>query len=208
MYNRSSRNKSKRTKRVMDITISGLAVVLFLPVWIMAILLIFFGDPGQVFFRQSRIGKDEKPFDLLKFRTMFHAPPAGKASSVTLINDPRIFRGGCFLRKYKIDELPQLINVLEGSMSLVGPRPTVYEDFEKMNQEQRRRFEVRPGLTGLAQISGNTALPWQKRIRYDLEYIERQSVWLDLKILFQTAFLVLTGKAETHPPGDDEWEDR
>lgn len=195
-------------KRIMDVTIAGIALILLSPVWIAAIFLILAGDPGPVLYRQKRVGKNEKLFSLYKFRTMFQAPPEQTPGSVTVRNDPRVFRGGHFLRKFKIDELPQLLNVLEGSMSLVGPRPTVYEDYEKMNSEQRRRFEVRPGITGLAQISGNTALPWQKRIQHDLKYIENQSVWLDIRILFHTVYLVLTGKAETHPPGDDEWEDQ
>jgi len=195
-------------KRIMDVTIAGIVFFLLSPVWIAAVFIVLARDPGPVLYRQKRIGKNEKLFNLYKFRTMFQVHPEDNPGSVTVRNDPRVFLGGNFLRRFKIDELPQLLNVLEGSMSLVGPRPTVYEDYEKMNSEQRRRFEVRPGITGLAQISGNTALPWQKRIKYDLKYIENQSVWLDLRILFHTAYLVFTGKAETHPPGDDEWEDR
>lgn len=189
-------------KRFFDILISSVLIVMMLPVWFLAVCVILLGDPGPLFFRQQRIGKGGQPFSILKFRTMrvHHID-----TSVTTKGDPRIFRGGDFLRRFKIDELPQLFNVLLGDMSLVGPRPTVAEDYEKMSEEQRSRSTVRPGITGLAQISGNTALPWQERIALDLDYIHRSSLRLDFVILIRTIVLILTDRAETHPDGKDEW---
>jgi lipopolysaccharide/colanic/teichoic acid biosynthesis glycosyltransferase len=156
-----------------------------------------------VFFVQERIGLDEQPFKVYKLRTM---RATGDRRSVTLMDDPRVFFMGRLARKLKIDELPQLLNVLNGTMSLVGPRPTVQEDYERMNRRQRSRCRVLPGLTGLAQVRGNTSLTWPQRIEYDLFYVENQSLWLDLKILARTALLVLTFRAETHPQGISEWD--
>lgn len=191
-------------KRLVDLVLSIVAIVVLLPVWVMAAVLIYCADPGPIFFRQRRIGLCEAEFDILKFRTMFTAQ--SNANTVTTKNDPRIIFGGHFLRKFKIDELPQLFNVLNGTMSLVGPRPTVRDDFNRMTSEQKRRFAAVPGLTGLAQVSGNTALTWNERIKLDLIYIEKKSVWLDIKIILRTAFLIFVGRADTHPPGDSEWE--
>lgn len=193
-------------KRFFDITLAGLALIILMPVWFAVTLLILVVDPGPVLYLQTRVGKNGRHFLLYKFRTMYQISPDQETSTVTTQYDPRVFRGGHTIRRYKLDELPQLLNVLNGTMSLVGPRPTVYEDFERMDETQRRRFIVRPGMTGLAQISGNTALSWQRRIEYDLQYIGQQSTWLDLVILYRTVLLVITGRAETHPPGKNEWE--
>jgi len=128
-----------------------------------------------------------------------------QTGSVTIKNDPRFFPFALLLRKFKIDELPQLFNVLNGTMSLVGPRPTVKEDYDKMNLEQRRRFDVTPGLTGMAQVNGNTSLTWPERIQHDLDYIDRQSIFLDIALIVKSGMLILAGRADTDPPGDDEW---
>jgi lipopolysaccharide/colanic/teichoic acid biosynthesis glycosyltransferase len=191
-------------KRIFDITLSFTLLFLLLPLWLLAIIIIFISDPGPIFFRQSRVGKNEKEFFILKFRTMFFYKEL--ANTTTLKHDPRVFKGGYFLRKYKIDEIPQILNVLDGSMSLVGPRPTVSSDAQKMNTEQRRRFSVRPGLTGLAQICGNTSLKWNKRIEYDLHYIDHWSIWSDIVILAKTGLLVIVGRADTHPASESEWD--
>lgn len=125
--------------------------------------------------------------------------------NTTQLNDPRVFRFGHFLRKYKIDELPQLINVLRGEMSLVGPRPTSIEDVKKMNNLQKGRHSFKPGMTGLAQISGNTSLKWDERIEFDLYYINNWSFYLDIKIMLKTFIQVISGNADTHPNGENEW---
>ncbi|WP_193222081.1 sugar transferase [Amylibacter sp. SFDW26] len=189
----------------MDIIISVAILLCLLPFFLVIVIFIKIKSPGSAFFTQTRIGRDQVPFKLLKFRTMHIKQPDLKNATVTMRDDPRLYGGANFLRKYKIDELPQILNVLRGEMSLVGPRPTVREDYEKMTDEQRQRAKVKPGLTGLAQISGNTSLSWHERIKLDLKYIREASVWLNLQIMIKTAFLVLKGRAETHPSSEDEW---
>ncbi|WP_163575258.1 sugar transferase [Halomonas faecis] len=190
-------------KRFFDIVFGFLVFIVTLPVWLLAVMTILLSDPGPVFFRQQRVGIYGKEFYILKFRTMRIEKNA--LGATTLRRDPRIFRGGYFLRKFKVDELPQILNVIGGSMSLVGPRPTVKDDVDRMSKEQKRRLIVRPGITGLAQISGNTSLSWEERIRFDLDYIDRRSIWLDVVILLKTMFLVVAGRADTHPPTNNEW---
>jgi lipopolysaccharide/colanic/teichoic acid biosynthesis glycosyltransferase len=160
---------------------------------------------GPILFRQRRIGRHGKPFEIYKFRTMVVG--AEFSGSVTTQNDPRVGRVGKWIRAKKLDELPQLVNVLNGSMSLVGPRPMVISDFERLDDRQRRRVSVRPGLTGLAQVSGNTALSWPRRIEFDLEYVDRRSVAMDCRILGKTAAMVLNGSAATESPSADEWSE-
>jgi lipopolysaccharide/colanic/teichoic acid biosynthesis glycosyltransferase len=193
-------------KRIFDILSSLLMLLVATPILLLSALVIYLSDRGPIFFIQERIGAGAKPFKIVKFRTMTLRGVQGD-STVTTNRDPRVIRGARMLRAFKIDELPQLINVLRGEMSLVGPRPTVESDFLRMNEMQRRRFSMLPGLTGLAQISGNTALTWNDRIKYDLKYIDNWSLWLDIRIIFKTLFLVVTGKAETHPSGESEWEE-
>lgn len=193
-------------KRLFDVVIGLLLLVITLPIWVVAFVIILMADPGPVFFRQRRVGLNQKDFDILKFRTMYIKQEI--SSPTTLEKDPRVFRGGHFLRKFKIDEMPQILNVIGGTMSLVGPRPTVREDVDRMSEEQLRRFSVRPGLTGLAQISGNTSISWTERIRFDLNYIDNWSVKQDVVILIKTALLVASGRADTHPSGADEWEEK
>jgi lipopolysaccharide/colanic/teichoic acid biosynthesis glycosyltransferase len=192
-------------KRLFDICGALLGLVLLSPVFLLAALLIKLNSRGPVFFTQERIGWRGAAFRLYKFRTMNVG--AESAGTVSLKHDPRVFRGGNFLRKFKLDELPQLLNVLNGTMSLVGPRPTVREDYERMDAEQRRRNLVRPGLTGLAQINGNTGLSWPQRIKYDLLYVEEHNPLLDIGIMAETVWLIFRNRVETHPVGDDEWAD-
>jgi lipopolysaccharide/colanic/teichoic acid biosynthesis glycosyltransferase len=175
-------------KRAFDVVASLALLALLSPALLAAAVGIKLGSPGPVLFRQTRIGKDGRHFTLYKFRSM-HASPA--SSRETGRDDPRVFRFGRLLREYHIDELPQLWNVLIGDMSLVGPRPTLGEQVERYTPRQRGRLRVRPGLTGLAQVSGNNALDWDRRIEVDLEYVARASVWLDLKILWRTVGTVL-----------------
>ncbi len=127
---------------------------------------------------------------------------------VTIYGDPRVTRIGEFLRRWKLDEIPTLWNVVKGEMSLVGPRPTVKMDVEKMDDKQRYRHSVLPGLTGLAQINGNTSLNWPERIKYDLEYIKKRSLMLDLVIIIKTIIIIITRDIETHPKGNTEWQEK
>ena len=156
-------------------------------------ILVLGESSGPLFFRQERVGKDLKLFRVFKFRTMTHekrtvgdAPIIGKADGVTKV--------GYFLRRYKIDELPQLLNVILGNMSLVGPRPSVPEQLDNMSEDEKRRYSVRPGLTGLAQINGNIHLSWKERFVYDLEYVDDVTFWNDIKIIFKTIFIVILGE--------------
>ncbi len=190
-------------KRLFDIICASLGLLVLSPLFLLAVIIIKRGSRGPVFFTQERIGRGGAPFRLYKFRTMNVG--AESAGTVSLKQDPRVFAGGNFLRKFKIDELPQLLNVLNGTMSLVGPRPTVREDYARMDSAQRRRTVVTPGLTGLAQISGNTGLSWPARIKYDLLYVDEHNLLLDLGIIVQTAWLIGRNRVETHPSSDDEW---
>jgi len=192
-------------KRILDITLSLTFLIFF--GWILVILIIISNiiHHSNGIYKQVRVGKNLKQFNLYKIKSMKSIE--GYESLVTLKNDPRVTKYGNLLRKLKIDELPQIINVLLGDMSIVGPRPTVVEDTNLMNNKQLKRFEVRPGLTGLAQINGNTSLSWPKRIEYDIEHVNNQTIKLDLAIIFKTILLILTNKAETHPKYDDEWKE-
>jgi lipopolysaccharide/colanic/teichoic acid biosynthesis glycosyltransferase len=191
-------------KRLFDLSIASLLLLAAAPILLAAAAYIRLVSPGPVLFRQDRIGRDGRVFQILKLRTMKHQVEGG-GSSTTVRNDPRLIRGGAWLRKYKIDELPQLLNVLSGDMSLVGPRPTVQEDVERMTPVQVQRLLVSPGLTGLAQTRGNTTLNWPERIELDLAYIRSLTLAQDLRIIADTVWQVVSGRADTHPMGDDEW---
>ena len=180
-----------------------IAIILLFPVFLISFLIVLISDGLPIFYSQKRVGLDGKFFNLYKFRSMKKG--SDKFGSTTFINDNRIFYGGNFLRKYKIDELPQLINVLRGEMSIVGPRPTVLEDYSKMTKEQKKRNTVLPGLTGLAQISGNTFLTWPERIILDLEYIEKQSFIYDLQIMFKTFVMIVSNKIDSETNDEGEW---
>ena len=194
-------------KRVIDIAGASLGLLLLSPIFLLAAAIIKLNSRGPLWFTQERIGRGAKPFRLYKFRTMTVGAENVGPGTVSVKNDARVFRGAGFLRKFKIDELPQLLNVLNGTMSLVGPHPTVAADFQRMTPAQQRRAAVRPGLTGLAQISGNTGLSWPRRIEYDIMYVEEHNLLLDIGIIAQTVWLVLTNRIETHPASADEWAD-
>lgn len=175
-------------KRLFDIIISFSALaVLFLPMLIIAILVrIKLGSP--VLFCQQRPGKDEKPFMMMKFRTMTDE----KDSDGNLLADEqRLTKFGQFLRKTSLDELPELINVLKGDMSLIGPRPLLMDYLPRYNDFQRRRHEVRPGITGWAQVNGRNATTWEDRFKNDVWYVDNRNMWLDLRILGLTVLKVL-----------------
>ena len=148
---------------------------------------------GPAFYRQQRVGLDGEMFEMLKLRTMTHdAPPGGIWDPLTA-DDPRITRVGAFLRKTSLDELPNLFNVVRGEMAIVGPRPTISEQVAEYTPEQRRRLEVKPGLTGWAQVNGRASLPWEERIKLDVWYVDNRSARLDLRILGRTVALLATG---------------
>jgi lipopolysaccharide/colanic/teichoic acid biosynthesis glycosyltransferase len=149
---------------------------------------------GSPIYRQRRVGKDGVQFDLYKLRTMVSGAETMGAGLAVDEDDPRITRVGRFLRRFSLDELPNLLNVLRGEMSLVGPRPTVQAQVSQYTERQRRRLAVEPGITGWAQIKGRAALPWHERIELDLWYVENWSLRLDLRILLSTARLLLSGR--------------
>lgn len=190
-------------KRLIDILVAICVLALFGWILIIFYVIACIETKSNGVFAQTRVGKGLKPFKLYKIKSMKSIP--GYTSTTTTEEDPRITRSGHIIRKTKIDELPQLINVLLGSMSLVGPRPTVWSDYERMDENQKRRASVRPGLTGLAQINGNTSLNWPERIKFDLEYIDTWSLGLEIAILWKTAVLVFSNSADTHPSSEDEW---
>lgn len=190
-------------KRLFDIFLAVILIVIFSPLFILSIALIFIGDGKPFFYKQQRIGQGGNVFNVIKLRTMKQGMESMGTTSYA--NDPRYFFGSKVLRSMKLDELPQLINILFGDMSLVGPRPTVQEDFDKMTHEQKRRFRVRPGLTGLAQISGNTSLKWPERVELDIQYIVALSFKQDFKILIKTVTMWVSNKLDSAPPETGEW---
>tara|TARA_B100000470_G_scaffold221447_1_gene211830 strand:- start:402 stop:1061 length:660 start_codon:yes stop_codon:yes gene_type:complete len=193
------------TKTLADYSLALVLVIACFPLFLAAVLVIKSFSRGPLLYVQDRIGFNGCRFQIFKFRTMTVGADETGSGSVTVRSDPRVFFGAGFLRRTKIDELPQLFNVLNGTMSLVGPRPTVDEDYQRMSEEQRRRFSVKPGLTGLAQVRGNTALSWPERIEHDCWYIDHQGTWLDFSILLRTVLLLVTVQADSHPPTSDEW---
>jgi lipopolysaccharide/colanic/teichoic acid biosynthesis glycosyltransferase len=175
----------------MAIAVVGLAVTA--PVMAVAALAIRLESRGPVLYRQRRVGRHGQPFELWKLRTMVPQAETMGAGVYVLEGDPRITRTGRFLRRFSLDELPNLVNVLKGDMAVVGPRPTVQEQVDRYTERQRRRLEVKPGITGWAQVNGRTSLPWPERIELDVWYVEHRSLRLDLKILARTARMLATG---------------
>jgi lipopolysaccharide/colanic/teichoic acid biosynthesis glycosyltransferase len=179
--------------RAADVAGAGLALLLASPALGIAALAIKLGDRGPVLYRQRRVGRNGEEFELLKLRTMVVGAEQEGAGFAVDEGDPRITRAGRLLRRLSIDELPQLWNVLRGEMSLVGPRPTLGYQVERYTDRQRRRLEVKPGLTGWAQIHGRAQLPWEDRIELDVWYVEHRSPWVDLKILARTPSALFRG---------------
>jgi lipopolysaccharide/colanic/teichoic acid biosynthesis glycosyltransferase len=180
-------------KRLVDVLASAVGLVLASPALGAAAVGIKLDDGGPVLYRQRRVGKDGVDFDLLKLRTMVVGAESMGAGWAVNEGDPRITRAGRVLRRLSLDELPQLWNVLRGDMSLIGPRPTLRYQVVQYTDRQRRRLEVKPGLTGWAQVNGRTKLPWDERIELDLWWIEHRTLWLDLKILARTPLALVTG---------------
>lgn len=179
-------------KRLFDIVVSLTLLILLAPLFLAIAVWIRLDSRGPVFFRQTRAGRFGNPFSIFKFRTM--VVDAEKAGYFTANNDPRITRPGRFLRKTSFDELPQLLNILIGDMSIVGPRPTLPYQVEQYTPHQRRRLDVRPGVSGWAQVNGRNSLSWPERIEFDVWYVEHCSFLLDLKILWRTVFVLLRGE--------------
>jgi lipopolysaccharide/colanic/teichoic acid biosynthesis glycosyltransferase len=179
--------------RVLDVVIAGALLILAAPLLALAALAIRLESRGPVFYRQLRVGRDGQPFELWKLRTMVPGAESMGAGIYVLEGDPRIMRTGRLLRRFSLDELPNLVNVLRGEMAIVGPRPTVQEQVDQYTDRQRRRLEVKPGITGWAQINGRTSLSWPERIELDVWYVEHRSIRLDLRILAKTVRMLATG---------------
>lgn len=170
-------------KRIIDFLASLIGLLLLSPIFIMVMIGLFFANQGKPFFFQKRPGKNERVFKIVKFKTMNDK----KDENGNLLSDSeRLTKIGSFVRKTSLDEIPQLINVLKGDMSLIGPRPLLIQYLPLYNEVQKRRHEVRPGITGWAQINGRNAISWQQKFEYDVWYVDNISLGLDIKILFLT----------------------
>jgi lipopolysaccharide/colanic/teichoic acid biosynthesis glycosyltransferase len=179
--------------RPLDLALALVLLVVTAPLLGLAALAIKLESRGPVFYRQRRVGKHGRPFELVKLRTMVPGAEAMGAGIYVLEGDARITRVGRLLRRFSLDELPNLINVFRGELAIVGPRPTVQEQVDRYTERQRRRLEVKPGITGWAQINGRTSLPWPDRIELDVWYVEHRSLRLDLHILARTARMLASG---------------
>lgn len=173
----------KLGKRTMDLLLSTAALLFLLLLLSITALLVYCKLGSPVLFKQKRPGKDEKIFEIYKFRTMLDVKDT---SGKLLPDEKRLTSFGKFLRSTSIDELPELINIIKGDMSIVGPRPLLVEYLPLYDEEQRKRHLVRPGLTGLAQVNGRNKLTWKEKFAYDVEYVEKLSFWLDMKIILRT----------------------
>ncbi|MGQ9516292.1 MAG: sugar transferase [Anaerolineae bacterium] len=181
-------------KAMFDRLFALIGLIILLPLFAIIVLLIRLDSPGPAFFRQVRVGKDGRPFRIYKFRTMVVGAEKIGLGVQTRADDPRITRVGRILRKLSLDELPQLINILKGEMSFVGPRPTLPYQVLRYSPRQKGRLLVPPGVTGWAQIHGRKTLTWPERIEYDIWYVEHWSLWLDLCILLRTLPAILTAR--------------
>jgi lipopolysaccharide/colanic/teichoic acid biosynthesis glycosyltransferase len=180
--------------RAVDLLVAAFGLALSSPLLLVAAVAIRVDSRGSVIYRQRRIGLGGRSFDVYKLRTMHPgADPVGVGTPV-LAGDPRVTRVGRVLRRLSLDELPNLVNVLAGEMAIVGPRPTLPAQVELYSDHQRRRLEVRPGITGWAQVNGRAGIPWSERIELDVWYVDNRSPRLDLRILGRTARLLLTGR--------------
>ena len=179
--------------RALDLLVASLALAVSAPLLAVAAVAIKLESRGPVFYRQRRVGLRGAPFELWKLRTMVPGAETMGAGIYVVEGDPRITRTGRLLRRFSLDELPNLVNVLRGEMAVVGPRPTVQEQVDRYTDRQRRRLEVKPGITGWAQVNGRTSLPWPERIELDVWYVEHRSLRLDLRILGRTARMLATG---------------
>jgi lipopolysaccharide/colanic/teichoic acid biosynthesis glycosyltransferase len=182
-----------RRKRALDVLVASTVLALAGPLLAVAAVLIRLETHGHALYRQRRVGRDGTPFELYKLRTMVTGAERMGAGLAVDEGDDRITRTGALLRRTSFDEVPNLINVLRGEMSVVGPRPTVQVQVDRYSPRQRRRLEALPGLTGWAQVNGRASLPWHERIEMDVWYIEHASLRLDLRILARTLHMAVTG---------------
>jgi len=179
--------------RAFDVAVAAVALVLLSPLIVIAAIAIRLSG-GSVLYRQRRVGLNGEEFELLKLRTMVPgSDPVGYGTVVTR-EDPRVTKVGGFLRRTSLDEIPNLINVLRGEMAIVGPRPTIPAQVRDYTPFQHRRHEVRPGITGWAQVQGRVGIPWEQRIELDVWYVDHRSALLDARILVRTIWLTLTGR--------------
>lgn len=175
-------------KSIMDIFFGFIIFILLLPILLLLSFFVFFSMGSPIFFKQERIGKNNKPFIMYKFRTM-REPKEGE--NRLLSDADRVTKVGAFLRKTSLDELPEIINVIKGEMSLVGPRPLLDLHLELFNDQQLKRHDVKPGMTGLAQVMGRQSLSFTQRTDLDVKYVDKLSLWLDIKIIVKTILVVL-----------------
>lgn len=187
-------------KRAFDILVSLLGLIVLMPLFLIVSLVIAVFMPGPVFFLQERVGKDRKDFRIIKFRSM-KVDRSAEAAMDFNKDEQRLTTLGRGLRRTKIDEAPQLLNVLAGQMSLVGPRPTIRQQVEEYDERQLKRLLMKPGMTGLAQVNGNASITWAERIEFDIDYVEKFSLWLDLKILLKTVAIVIFGEEKFRRAG-------
>ena len=181
-------------RRVLDFAMASALLLVSLPLGLALCLVLRAESPGPIFFRQSRRGQSYRPIRIFKFRTLRHGAPDPHEGYEMTARDPRITRVGALLRRTSLDELPQLLNVLRGEMSLVGPRPLDDWESERCLSAHARRFAVKPGLTGLAQVSGRNALSFRSRAELDVEYVRFRTLALDLSILFRTPAVLISGR--------------
>jgi lipopolysaccharide/colanic/teichoic acid biosynthesis glycosyltransferase len=183
--------------RIFDIFVAAMALIVLSPVLLIAAIAIKLGSRGPVVYRQRRVGKGGREFELLKLRTMVQGSDPVGVGRVVARDDPRVTTAGRLLRRTSLDEIPNLVNVLRGEMAIVGPRPTIPAQVKDYTPRQHRRHEVRPGLTGWAQVQGRAGISWEERIELDVEYVDRRSVAVDLSILAKTTRLLATGHGLT-----------
>lgn len=180
--------------RALELVLTAILMVLTAPVALVSVILIRLEGGGPAIYRQRRVGRHGAEFELLKLRTMLPGSDPVGVGTIVARDDPRVTRIGRWLRRTSLDELPNLINVWNGEMALVGPRPTIPAQVADYTPRQHRRHEVRPGITGWAQVQGRAAIPWDERIELDIEYVENRSLRLDLEILRRTVRLAATGQ--------------
>lgn len=195
-------------RRALDLLLAATALLLTSPLLAVAALAVILTSRGGAFYRQRRVGRDGHEFDVIKLRTMVDGAEHIGAGLAVDAGDARITPVGALLRRTSVDELPNLVNVLRGEMSIIGPRPTVPAQVARYDERQRGRLAIRPGITGWAQVNGRASLPWAQRIELDLWYIEHRSLALDLRILWRTAGMLFGGGGEIYRGEHGGWRDR